>query len=192
MDKKKALQDLFNEDFSVLIDYCAIDTEAVANLFKVAKDLGIEFEVDEGFEDTWMEGFGCSYEADNWGYFGILDGKTYVEDNRWGKVLSVQEFEEIVNGFTSLTPKEEIVISGGVVVVNYKNGQKYHLYHNGMATLNVKDKTVTTEHTFQKDGQEAYERVVVALDTLESVQSEANKLINVGNNQVAHVTLYTL
>lgn len=209
---RQTLQELFNRDFSVEVRFDEEKSQKVAELFKVARDLGIEYVLDEVFEGTWMEDeVEADYSPDNWKYFGVLNCNTFISDTAFGTILSVDEFEALIDAevqtakvspgspLTQAIPEKNVIIladnisvSGGVVVINYKSGKKFHLHHNGKATFDVQSRTVTTERTFVKDGQEAFERVVIELDSLESVQSDTNKLINVGNNQVAFVTLFTL
>lgn len=206
------LKSLFENDFCVAIEYNGDKARRVAALFQQAREKGAEFKVDEALTETWMEGKGyADYTYDNWGYFGISDGNTLVADGDWGDcTLGVEDFEAIVNATpveaiqpvivtTPGEPQKEVIvlgdnltISGGVVIVNYKSGKKFHLERNGRATLNVEDRTVITERSFVKDGQEAYERVIVKLENLDNVQSDTHKLLILGNDQVALVTLYTL
>lgn len=209
---RQTLQDLFDNDFCVEVGFDEDKTCKVVDLFKVARDLGVKYQLDEVFEGTWMEDeVEADFSPDNWKYFGIISERTFITDNRFEPCLSVEEFEKLVeqeqqvakvspgSPLTQAIPEKNVIIlgdnislSGGVVVINYKNGKKFHLHHNGKATFDVQSRTVTTERTFVKDGQQALERVVIELDNLESVQSDTNKLINVGNNQVAFVTLFTL
>lgn len=121
------------------------------------------------------------------------------------KPLTVREFEEIVvaaqkeaqNVSSVLSASEtlsgDLVISGGVVVINYKDGSTYHLEHDGKATFNVASRVVITERTFLKDGQPAYERVTVKLESLESIQSDNLKLtVNKDGTKVDFTTTFTL
>lgn len=194
------LKSLFENDFCVEIGFDGHKATQVAQLFKDALEKGVKYTLSETLTNTWMAGQGDNtFNYDNWGYFGILDGETFVEDSVWGThSLSVEQFSNIVNMSDnvnqgiSTTIDGNLVISGGVVVVTYKSGKQYHLEHNGKATLDSIKRIVTTERTFMKDGQEAYERVIVDLDSLDSIQSDTNKLINMGNNQVAFVTLFNL
>uniref|UniRef100_A0AAU8HZY9 Uncharacterized protein n=1 Tax=Klebsiella phage FKP3 TaxID=3231233 RepID=A0AAU8HZY9_9CAUD len=198
------LQDLFNSNFAVDVDYNEANSRKVIDLFKVVRDLGVDYRIDEAFKDTWMtDEANDAYCINNWQYFGILNGNTFLSDCAWSddKPLTVKEFEDIVvaaQGVTSvLSAKDtlggDLVISGGVVVVNYKDGSSYHLEHDGKATLNVASRVVTTERTFLKDGQPAYERVIVKLESLESVQSDNLKLtVNEDGTKVDFTTTFTL
>ena len=206
------LKSLFENDFCVNISFNGVKALRVAELFQQAREKGAEFTIDEALTETWMEGNGdADYTLDNWCYFGISGGNTLVSDGDWGDhTLEVEDFEAIVNATpveviqpvivtTPGEPQKEVIvlgdnltISGGVVIVNYKTGKQFHLERNGRATLNVEDRTVITERSFVKDGQEAYERVIIKLENLDNVQSDTHKLLILGNDQVALVTLYTL
>lgn len=201
----KTLKELFSDDFCVKVDCNKNNVLKVMNLFKTARDLGMQYTIVEAFEDTWMAEEVCcgDYAPDYWIYFGLMDNDTYISDGDYGTVLSVEEFEKIV--LAGANPTREyaleigiptihanLVVSGGVVIVNYKNGKQYRLEHNGKATFDIATRTVVTERNFTKDGQKAYESVTIDWDNLESVQSDANKLINMGDNQVAFVILFNL
>lgn len=202
------LQDLFNSNFAVDVDYNEANSRKVIDLFEVVRDLGIDYRIDEAFKDTWMtDEANDAYCLNNWQYFGILDGNTFLSDGRWGddEPLTVREFEEIVvsaqkeaQNVSSVLPASDtldgdLVISGGVVVINYKDGSTYHLEHDGKATFNVASRVVITERTFLKDGQPAYERVTVKLESLESVQSDNLKLtVNEDGTKVDFTTTFTL
>lgn len=202
------LLDLFNSDFAVDVDYNEADSRKVVDLFKVVRDLGINYCIDEAFHDTWMTSTANdAYGLNGWGYFGILNGNTFLSDGGWGddNPLTVKEFEEIVvsaqkeaQNVSSVLPVSDtlsgdLVISGGVVVVKYKNGSTYHLEHDGKATFSVASRVVITERTFLKDGQPAYERVTVKLESLESVQSDNLKLtVNEDGTKVDFTTTFTL
>ena len=144
-----------------------------------------------------------AYCINNWQYFGILNGNTFLSDGAWSddKPLTVKEFEDIVVAAQSVTSvlsakdtlSGDLVVSGGVVVINYKDGSTYHLEHDGKATFNVASRVVITERTFLKDGQPAYERVTVKLESLESVQSDNLKLtVNEDGTKVDFTTTFTL
>lgn len=201
------LRDLFSEDFVIDVDYNAGNSRKATSLFKDVENLGIEFVIDENFEDTWMGE--CGRTIDNWQYFGIKNGKTEIDDSDWSyrSVLEVEEFEEMVKAaqaefqYTqSLPPQgnvivlgDNLVVSGGVVVVNYKDGSSFHLEHDGKATLDVANRVVITERTFLKDGQPAYERVTVKLESLSSVQSDTLKLTVLEDGaKVDFTTTFTL
>jgi hypothetical protein len=209
------LRDLFSSDFVVDVDYNARNSRIVTDLFKDVQNMGIEYRVGEYFEDTWMAANGCGYTIDNWQYMGIKDGETEIDDCDWSyhDVLEVAEFEEMVqaaqaefqqsqNTLTmvgvntapvAIVLGENLVVSGGVVVVNYKDGSSFHLEHDGKATLDVANRVVITERTFLKDGQPAYERVTVKLESLESVQSETLKLTVLEDGaKVDFTTTFTL
>lgn len=202
------LQDLFNSNFAVDVDYNEANSRKVIDLFEVVRDLGIDYRIDEAFKDTWMtDEANDAYCLNNWQYFGILNGNTFLSDGGWGddEALTVKEFEEIVvsaqkeaQNVSSVLPVSDIlsgdlVISGGVVVINYKDGSTYHLQHDGKATFNVASRVVITERTFLKDGQPAYERVTVKLESLESVQSDNLKLtVNEDGTKVDFTTTFTL
>lgn len=198
------LQDLFNSNFTVDVDYNEANSRKVVDLFKVVRDLGVDYRIDEAFKDTWMtDEANDAYCINNWQYFGILNGNTFLSDGAWSddNPLTVKEFEDIVVAAQSVTSvlsakdtlSGDLVISGGVVVINYKNGSSYHLEHDGKATLNVASRVVTTERTFLKDGQPAYERVIVKLESLESVQSDNLKLtVNEDGTKVDFTTTFTL
>lgn len=198
------LQDLFNSNFAVDVDYNEANSRKVIDLFKVVRDLGVDYRIDEAFKDTWRtDEANDAYCINNWQYFGILNGNTFLNDGAWSdeNPLTVKEFEDIVVAAQSVTSvlsaKDtlggDLVISGGVVVVNYKDGSSYHLEHDGKATLNVASRVVTTERTFLKDGQPAYERVIVKLESLESVQSDNLKLtVNEDGTKVDFTTTLTL
>ena len=202
------LQDLFNSNFAVAVNFNSENSRKVTDLFKVARDLNISYCIDEAFSDTWMtDAANDVYSTNNWGYFGILNGNTFLSDGSWGddEALTVKEFEEIVvsaqketQDVSSVLPASDtlsgdLVISGGVVVVNYKDGSTYHLEHDGKATFNVASRVVITERTFLKDGQPAYERVTVKLESLESVQSDNLKLTaNEDGTKVDFTTTFTL
>lgn len=199
------LTDLFNNDFVVFINDEKRRALKVADLFQVVRKLDIDYTIDEYFQDTWMGdgGFGYNFE-----YFGISNGYTYMADSNWSKVdaLTLEQFTDMVTAAVNESNPDAIplnkpgvfdldtnlVVSGGTVVVNYKNGQKFHLYTEGKATLDPKMKTLTTEHKFIKDSQPAYERVVINIDKLESVESDSNKILFLEDGKVAFVTLYTL
>lgn len=209
------LRNLFDTDFAVDVDYNEENTRKVVDLFKVVRDLDINYRVDEAFENTWMAEEG--YAIDNWQYFGIRDGRTYLNDGDWGygDPLTVEDFEQRVKeaqdevqgvstqyNLTSVGVNsapvaivlgENLVVSGGVVVVNYKDGSSFHLEHDGKATLDVANRVVITERTFLKDGQPAYERVTVKLESLESVQSDTLKLTVLEDGaKVDFTTTFTL
>lgn len=202
------LQDLFNSNFAVDVDYNEANSRKVIDLFEIVRDLGIDYRIDEAFKDTWMtDEANDAYCLNNWQYFGILNGSTFLSDGGWGddEPLTVKEFEEIVvsaqkeaQNVSSVLPASDtlsgdLVISGGVVVINYKDGSTYHLEHNGKATFNVASRVVITERTFLKDGQPAYERVTVKLESLESVQSDNLKLtVNEDGTKVDFTTTFTL
>ena len=202
------LQDLFNSNFAVDVDYNEVNSRKVIDLFEVVRDLGIDYHIDEAFKDTWMtDEANDAYCLNNWQYFGILNGNTFLSDGGWGddEALTVKEFEEIVvsaqkeaQNVSSVLPASDLlsgdlVISGGVVVINYKDGSTYHLEHDGKATFNVASRVVITERTFLKDGQPAYERVIVKLESLESVQSDNLKLtVNEDGTKVDFTTTFTL
>lgn len=202
------LQDLFNSNFAVDVDYNEANSRKVIDLFEVVRDLGIDYRIDEAFKDTWMtDEANDAYCLNNWQYFGILNGNTFLSDGGWGddESLTVKEFEEIVvsaqkeaQNVSSVLPASDtlsgdLVISGGVVVINYKDGSTYHLEHDGKATFNVASRVVITERTFLKDGQPAYERVTVKLESLESVQSDNLKLtVNEDGTKVDFTTTFTL
>lgn len=202
------LKDLFNSNFAVNVDFNEDNSRKVTDLFKVARDLNINYCIDEAFHDTWMADAAKDvYITNNWGYFGILNGNTFLSDGSWGddEALTVKEFEEIVvsaqkeaQNVSSVLPASDtlngdLVISGGVVVINYKDGSTYHLEHDGKATFNVASRVVITERTFLKDGQPAYERVTVKLASLESVQSDNLKLtVNEDGTKVDFTTTFTL
>lgn len=209
------LRNLFDTDFAVDVDYNEENTRKVVDLFKVVRDLDINYRVDEAFENTWMAEEG--YAIDNWQYFGIRDGRTYLNDGDWGygDPLTVEDFEQRVKeaqeevqgastqynltavGVNSapvaIVLGENLVVSGGVVVVNYKDGSSFHLEHDGKATLDVANRVVITERTFLKDGQSAYERVTVKLESLVSVQSDTLKLtVHEDGTKVDFTTTFTL
>lgn len=199
------LRELFASDFAVDVDYNAENSRKVVDLFKVVRDLDIYYRIDEVFKGTWMDDdTDCAYDIDNWQYFGIRQGYTYILDGNWGEddPLTVTEFEKIVVAAqeeaqrgvaVSNTLNADLVISGGVVIVNYKDGSTYHLEHDGKATFDVTNRTVITERTFLKDGQPAYERVIVKLENLESVQSDTLKLtVNEDGTKVDFTTTFTL
>lgn len=209
------LRNLFDTNFAVDVDYNEENTRKVVDLFKVVRDLDINYRVDEAFENTWMAEEG--YAIDNWQYFGIRDGRTYLNDGDWGygDPLTVEDFEQCVKeaqeevqgvstqynltavGVNSapvaIVLGENLVVSGGVVVVNYKDGSSFHLEHDGKATLDVANRVVITERTFLKDGQSAYERVTVKLESLVSVQSDTLKLTVLEDGaKVDFTTTFTL
>lgn len=204
------LRNLFDGDFAVDVDYDEENTRKVVDLFKVVQDLGVHFRIDERFETTWMGDEG--YAIDNWQYFGIRSGKTYINDGDWGydDPLTVAQFEQLVKeaqeeaqpGVTTTAVSDapvaivlgdNLVISGGVVVVNYKDGSSFHLEHDGKATLDVANRVVITERTFLKDGQPAYERVTVKLESLDTVQSDTLKLTVIEDGaKVDFTTTFTL
>lgn len=203
MSKFNSLSQLFAGDFAVDVDYDEVKTRRAVDLFREIRDLGFEYEIDETFEDTWMSNIG--YSIDNWNYFGLRCGNTYINDGSWTtNVITVDELAELVANSNATSPAAPVksvivlgndtplVISGGVVVVNYKNGQKFHLEHEGKATLDVTNRTVTTERSFLKDGQPAYERVVVKLASLESVEADSLKLTVIDENTVTFATTYVL
>lgn len=204
------LRNLFDTDFAVDVDYDEENTRKAVDLFKVVQDLGVSFRIDERFEETWMGEGG--YAIDHWQYFGIRSGRTYINDCDWGydDLLTVAQFEQIVKeaqeeaqpGVTAAAVSdapvtivlgENLVVSGGVVVVNYKDGSSFHLEHDGKATLDVANRVVVTERTFLKDGQPAYERVTVELESLDSVQSDTLKLTVLEDGaKVDFTTTFTL
>lgn len=202
------LRELFENDFAVNIDYSEVKTRKVVDLFSVVRDLNVPYTVDEYFEDTWMGRAG--YNIDNWEYFGICEGSTHLNDGSWtGRdyTLEVEEFEALVKAAqeesqaavninsapVAIVLGDNLVVSGGVVVVNYKTGKQYHLNHKGKATFDVASRTVITEHTFLKDGQDAYERVEIKLENLESVQSDTLKLtVSEDGAKVEFTTTFTL
>lgn len=209
------LRNLFDTDFAVDVDYDEENTRKVVDLFKVVQDLGVNFRIDERFEETWMGDEG--YAIDNWQYFGIRSGRTYINDGDWGydDPLTVSNFEQLVKeaqeevqgvstqynltavGVNSapvaIVLGDNLVVSGGVVVVNYKDGSSFHLEHDGKATLDVANRVVITERTFLKDGQPAYERVTVKLESLVSVQSDTLKLTVLEDGaKVDFTTTFTL
>lgn len=202
------LKDLFDSNFAVDVDFNEANSRKVVDLFKVVRDLGINYCIDEAFQDTWMTNTANdAYGLNGWGYFGILNGNTFLSDGSWGddEALTVKQFEEIVvsaqkeaQNVSSVLPVSDtlngdLVISGGVVVINYKDGSTYHLEHDGKATFNVASRVVITERTFLKDGQPAYERVTVKLESLESVQSDNLKLtVNEDGTKVDFTTTFTL
>lgn len=202
------LKDLFDSNFAIDVDFNEANSRKVIDLFKIVRDLGIHYSIDEAFHDTWMTNTANdAYSLNGWGYFGILNGNTFLSDGSWGddEALTVKEFEEIVvsaqketQDVSSVLPASDplsgdLVISGGVVVVNYKDGSTYHLEHDGKATFNVASRVVITERTFLKDGQPAYERVIVKLESLESVQSDNLKLtVNEDGTKVDFTTTFTL
>lgn len=207
MSALEKLRSLFEEDFVIDVDYNAAKSRKATALFQDVRDMGISFNICENFEDTWMGKTG--YTIDNWNYLGIKDGETEIDDCDWSDrdVLEVEEFEEMVNAAMSefqylqgLPPKanvivlgDNLVVSGGVVVVNYKDGSSYHLEHDGKATLIVADKVVVTERTFVKDGQPAYERVTVKLESLDNIQSDTLKLTVLEDGaKVDFTTTFTL
>lgn len=91
-----SLDTLFSHDFVVHIDYDEARTLRTVALFEEVKNMGIGYKVDECFENTWMGREG--YSNDNWGYFGLLNGRTYIQDTNWSgqPALSVDEFEALV------------------------------------------------------------------------------------------------
>lgn len=202
------LQDLFDTDFAVDVDYNEANSRKVVELFKVVRDLGIDYRVVEAFKDTWMtDEADDNYCINNWQYFGILEGNTFLSDGAWGddKPLTVNEFEQIVVAAqkesqnvspvlsVSDTLSGDLVISGGVVIVNYKDGSSFHLEHDGKATLDVANRVVITERTFLKDGQPAYERVTVKLESLDSVESDTLRLTVIDDGaKVEFTTTFTL
>lgn len=213
------LKDLFENDFCVNINYDEDLTEKVVELFKDARDLGAEYTIDEVFGGTWMVDETKSdvkLSLGSWDYIGILNGRTFISDHPWGEKveLTVEQFEVIIKQanseqsaltLTSGSPLwqvdtqksvivlgDNISVSGGVVVVNYKSGKQYHLYQNGKATFDVQKRTVTTEHTFLKDGQKAYERVEIDITTLDSIEADSVKLSFLEGNKVALTTTYVL
>ena len=207
MSALEKLRSLFEEDFVIDVDYNAAKSRKATALFQDVRDMGIHFTVCENFEDTWMGETG--FTIDNWNYLGIKDGETEIDDCDWSDrdVLEVEEFEEMVSAAMSefqylqgLPPKanvivlgDNLVVSGGVVVVNYKDGSSYHLEHEGKATLMVADKVVITERTFVKDGQPAYERVTVKLESLDNIQSDTLKLTVLEDGaKVDFTTTFTL
>ena len=207
MSALEKLRSLFEEDFVIDVDYNEAKSRKATTLFQDVRHMGISFNVCENFEDTWMGETG--YTIDNWNYLGIKDGDTEIEDYNWSDrdVLEVEEFEEMVSAAMSefqylqgLAPKanvivlgDNLVVSGGVVVVNYKDGSSYHLEHDGKATLIVADKVVITERTFVKDGQPAYERVTVKLESLDNIQSDTLKLTVLEDGaKVDFTTTFTL
>lgn len=210
MNALAKLRNLFDTDFAVDVDYDEENTRKVVDLFKVVQNLGVHFRIDERFEETWMGDEG--YAIDNWQYFGIRSGKTYINDGDWGydDPLTVAQFEQLVKeaqeeaqpGVTAVAVSdapvaivlgENLVVSGGVVVVNYKDGSSFHLEHDGKATLDVANRVVITERTFLKDGQSAYERVTVKLESLVSVQSDTLKLtVHEDGTKVDFTTTFTL
>lgn len=209
-DKMSALdklRELFADDFVVDVDYNARNSRVVTDLFKDVQNMGIEYRIVEHFEDTWMGE--CGYTIDNWQYMGIKNGHTEIDDSDWSyrSVLEVEEFEEMVKQaqaefqyIQSLPPQKELivlgenlVVSGGVVVVTYKDGSTYHLEHDGKATLDVPNRVVITERTFLKDGQPAYERVTVKLESLDNIQSDTLKLTILEDGaKVDFTTTFTL
>lgn len=199
------LRELFASGFAVDVDYNEAKSREVIDLFKVVRDLGIHYRIVETFKDTWMTPEGDdAYVIDNWQYFGIHDCYTYLSDGNWtdDEALTVADFKRIVLAAqeeaqrgvaVSNTLDGDLVISGGIVVINYKDGSTYHLEHDGKATLNVANRSVITERTFLKDGQPAYERVIVKLESLESVQSDNLKLtVNEDGTKVDFTTTFTL
>lgn len=211
------LRSLFQEDFVIDVDYDAAKSRKATALFQDVRDMGIHFTVCENFEDTWMGETG--FTIDNWNYMGIKDGDTEIDDCDWSDrdPLEVEEFEEMVSAAmsefqyqqslpssTTLTVGvntapvaivlgDNLVVSGGVVVVNYKDGSSFHLEHDGKATLIVADKVVVTERTFLKDGQPAYERVTVKLESLDNIQSDTLKLTVLEDGaKVDFTTTFTL
>nr|DAY73782.1 MAG TPA: hypothetical protein [Caudoviricetes sp.] len=198
------LQDLFNSNFAVDVDYNEANSRKVIDLFKVVRDLGVDYRIDEAFKDTWMtDEANDAYCINNWQYFGILNGNTFLSDGAWSddKPLTVKEFEDIVVAAQSVTSvlsakdtlSGDLVISGGVVVINYKDGSTYHLEHDGKATFNVASRVVITERTFVKDGQPAYERVTVKLESLDNIQSDTLKLTVLEDGaKVDFTTTFTL
>ncbi len=204
------LRALFDTDFAVDVDFNEDNSRKVVDLFKVAQDLGINYRIDETFTGTWMSDK-KGYDIGNWSYYGICDGRTYLNDGEWGyrDPLTVEEFEQYVKeaqeeaelGVTGVSVNdasatvlgENLVVCGGVVVVNYKDGSSFHLEHDGKAILDVANRVVITERTFLKDGQPAYERVTVKLESLSSVQSDTLKLTVVEDGaKVDFTTTYTL
>lgn len=213
------LRNLFSDDFVVDVDYNARNSRIVTDLFKDVQDMGIEYRIGEYFEDTWMATNGCGYTIDNWQYMGIKNGKTEIDDCDWSyrSVLEVEDFEEMVKQaqaefqYLQSAPSsttlavgvntapvaivlgENLVVSGGVVVVTYKDGSTFHLEHDGKATFDVANRVVITERTFLKDGQQAYERVTVKLESLDNVQSETLKLtVHEDGTKVDFTTTFTL
>lgn len=209
------LRDLFADDFVIDVDYNAGNSRKATSLFQDVANLGIEFVIDENFEYTWMGESGRT--IDNWQYFGIKKGKTEIDDCDWSyrSVLEVEEFEEMVKAAqaefqgastqynltavgvnsapVAIVLGDNLVVSGGVVVINYKDGSSFHLEHDGKATLDVANRVVITERTFLKDGQPAYERVTVKLESLSSVQSDTLKLtVLEDGTKVDFTTTFTL
>lgn len=75
------LQDLFNSNFAVDVDYNEANSRKVIDLFKVVRDLGVDYHIDEAFKDTWMtDEANDAYCINNWQYFGILNGNTFLSD----------------------------------------------------------------------------------------------------------------
>ncbi len=208
------LEELFKNRFCVDIDFNEELSIRVIDLFKQVRELGVQYKISEALTGTWMaleDECEDQYGLGNWGYFGINHSGTYVSDQAWGVTFSAEEFEEIIQtaksqrSVSSASPLsqanpdksvivlgENMVVSGGVVVVNYKSGKKYHLYENGKATFDVANRKVTTERTFTKDGQKAYERVEIDITTLDSIEADSVKLVFQEDNKVAFTTTYIL
>lgn len=200
MTKFKTLKELFTcgEDFQVKVGFNEDNAHRVMEVFRKARNRNLPFELDEVFTGTWM----CSdvetgYTPSNWGYFGVVDGNTFICDGIVSdNILSVDELEALAEAVTpsvvDLATTGSSLVLAGEVLLTYKNGQTFNLRNNGKASLDVDRHLIITEHDFVKDTQPAYERVEVKLSDLASVEAGNTKLTVVDENIIAVTTTFKL
>lgn len=199
MTEFKNLKDLFTcgKDFQVSVGFNANNVQRVMEVFRKARNQGLPFEIDEVFDDTWMNPDGGGYTPDNWGYFGVVDGNTFVSDGIVADIiLTVDQLEELAENpapsIVELSTSGSSLVLDGEVLLTYKNGQTFNLRTNGKATLDSDRRIVITEHDFVKDTQPAYERVEVKLSDLASVEAGNTKLTVIDENNIAVTTTFKL
>lgn len=197
------LKEVFSYNFLIAVNF---DTElafrASEALLK-AREKGFDFKIVDYFDYSAMDikNDGNGYSNSAWKYIGILDGQTYITDEEadFGVTLSVTHFEKLVEEYqtapqfeTFAKVEKGLVISGGVVQILYKNGQEFHLFENGVATVDMDAKVVITEHTFLKDGQKAYERVIVEFKHLAAIYSDTLEVTFRKDGKLAFTQLYNI
>lgn len=208
------IKDLLDKgDFLVHTRNDRDNSEQVCNMLADLINAGYNIKVNEAMRETSL----ANLSPENlyscpWEFVGISDGETYMTDGGYEDyedtyiILRMYEFNDIFISamaaasaedetvdleVNSAAPEDLVDVLTGPVVLTYKGGKQFHLRENGVATLNLVAGTITTEHDFLKDGQPAFERVVVDIDFLESVTVENKRFDFLDDRRVAITHFYT-